>query len=345
LSQVAHLLDKSLRNSYHTLRNMLRMGVIGVGSMGQNHARIYAEMGCLEGVYDAFAESAQRISRKLDTTAYPDVTSLLEKVDALSICTPTTTHYETARQAIEMGRSVLVEKPFTGDVDRARELCEMAEDKGVALASGFVERFNPVVEATKNSLASGRFGSVVSIASRRVSSFPSRIRDVGVVMDLAIHDIDVIRHLSAKSIESVYALGGKLANDRFEDHAVILLELEGGATGMVEVNWLTPMKVRNVTLTCSNGLAQMDYIDQSLRFSTANMMGVDLANMSQIPMELDTHHVLVRKEEPLKRELASFMHAVETSTRPDSDGWNALANISVASGALTSISRGCRIDL
>ncbi len=324
---------------------MLRMGVIGVGSMGQNHARIYSEMGCLEGVYDAFSESAQRISKKLDTTAYPDVRSLLEKVDALSICTPTTTHYETARQAIDMGRSVLVEKPFTGEVENARKLCELAEEKGVALASGFVERFNPVVEATKNSVASGRFGSVVSIASRRVSSFPSRIRDVGVVMDLAIHDIDVLRHLSGRDIESVYALGGKMANDLFEDHAVILVQLAGGATGMVEVNWLTPMKVRNVTLTCSNGLAQMDYIDQSLAFSTAKLEGVDLANMSQIPMELDTHHVMVRKEEPLKRELSSFMHAVETSTRPESDGWNALANIAVCSAALASMSKGCCIEM
>lgn len=319
--------------------------MIGVGSMGQNHARIYSEMGCLEGVYDAFQESADRISRKLDTKAYPDVIKLLENVDALSICTPTTTHFETARQAIEMERSVLVEKPFTGDVVKARELCELAENKGVTVASGFVERFNPVVEATKNAVSSGRFGSVVSIAARRVSSFPSRIRDVGVVMDLAIHDIDVIRYLSDKSVESVYALGGKMANDHFEDHAVILLGLEGGATGMVEVNWLTPMKVRNVTLTCSNGVALMDYIDQSLGFSTAKLEGVDLANMSQIPMELDTHQLRVRKEEPLKRELASFMQAVETSGQAECDGWNALANISVCSAALTSMEKGCRIDL
>jgi hypothetical protein len=105
------------------------------------------------------------------------------------------------------------------------------------------------------------------------------------------------------------------------------------------------MKVRTVTLTCSNGVAQMDYIDQSLGFSTAKLQGVDIANMSQIPMELDTHHLLVRKEEPLRREIVSFMSAVEAGVPAECDGWNALANISVCSAALSSMEKGCRIDL
>ena len=324
---------------------MLRVGVIGVGSMGQNHARIYSEMGCLVGVHDVFPDSAEKVAKKLGTAAYPDVASLIGKVDALSVCTPTDHHYEVAVQAIEQGCSVLVEKPFTGEVAKARALCELAERKGVALASGFVERFNPVVAATREAIASNRFGQVVSIASRRVSSFPARIRDVGVIMDLAIHDVDVIRHLTGRTVTSVYALGGKMANDRFEDHATLLLEIAGGSTGMVEVNWLTPMKVRKVTLTCSNGLAEMDYIDQGLKFSTARMENVDLANLSSIPMELDAHHILVKKEEPLKRELRSFLRAAESSTRPECDGWNAVENIAVCSAALASMAKGCRVSV
>ena len=198
---------------------MFKVGVIGVGSMGQNHARIYSELGNLVGVYDAFPESAQRVAKRLGTTPYASVEELLAKVDAVSICTPTTTHFEVAQKAIELGKAALVEKPFTGEEDLARKLCELAEEHKVTLASGFVERFNPVVHVTKKALSSGRFGKLVSMGSRRVSSFPSRIRDVGVIKDLAIHDVDVIRYLTGLEVRSIYALGGKMNGLQFEDHA------------------------------------------------------------------------------------------------------------------------------
>jgi UDP-N-acetylglucosamine 3-dehydrogenase len=324
---------------------MLRVGVIGIGSMGQNHARIYSEMGCLAGVYDVDPEAVGKISKKFGVKPYSDMDMLIRDVDALSICTPTDYHHDAAVRAISQGRSVLVEKPFTGNVEKARELCELAESKGVTIASGFVERFNPVVAATKDALASGRFGKVVSISSRRVSSYPFRIRDVGVIMDLAIHDVDVIRYLTGQKIESVYALGGKMANDRFEDHATLMLQTANGSTGMVEVNWLTPMKVRKVSITCSDGYAVMDYMDQSLQFSTSRMDHVDTTNMASMPIELDTHQVYVKKEEPLKRELRSFIDAAEKGARSECDGWNALENVSICSAALTSMSGGCRVPL
>lgn len=324
---------------------MLRMGVIGTGSMGQNHARIYSEMGCLAGVFDVDAEAAKRISQKLNTVPYTDMDALIGHVDALSICTPTKYHFDAASRAIVKGRSVLVEKPFTGEVETAKRLCELADREGVTVASGFVERFNPVVAATKDALDSGRLGKVVSIASRRVSSYPFRIRDVGVVMDLAIHDVDVIRYLSGQKMTSVYALGGKMANDQFEDHATLLLQTADGSTGMVEVNWLTPMKVRKVSITCMNGYAVMDYMDQSLQFSSSRMDQVDTSNLSSIPIELDTRQVYVKKEEPLKRELRSFMEAAESHAPSECDGWNALENVSICAAALRSMSEGDRIPL
>lgn len=324
---------------------MLRVGVIGTGSMGQNHARIYSEMGCLAGVFDVDPGAAGRISQRFGVKPYSDMGALIRDVDALSVCTPTEHHYDAAARAIDQGRSVLVEKPFTGDVEKARALCELAERKGVTIASGFVERFNPVVAATREAIASGRFGKVVSIASRRVSSYPFRIRDVGVIMDLAIHDVDVIRYLTGEKIESVYALGGRMANDRFEDHATLLLQTAGGSTGMVEANWLTPMKVRKVSITCSDGYAVMDYMDQSLQFSTSRMEQVDTSNMSSIPIELDTHQVYVKKEEPLKRELKSFVDAAERGERSECDGWNALQNVSICIAALGSMRDGCRVKV
>ena len=324
---------------------MLRVGVVGVGSMGQNHARIYSEMGNLVCVYDAFADAADKVASRLRTTACGSVAELLSKVDAVSICTPTSTHYDVAVQAIKAGKAVLLEKPFTGVVETATTVCEAAEDEGVTLASGFVERFNPVVSATKDSLSAGRFGELVSISSRRVSSFPSRIRDVGVIKDLAIHDVDVIRYITSSEVRSVYALGGRMNNPQFEDHASFLMEVGDRVVGTVEANWLTPMKVRKVSLTCSKGFVEMDYVDQSLEFSTASFQDVDLANLSNIPMELDSRHIFVKKEEPLKRELQSFVRAASSNAKAEVDGWDAVANLKVCDAALQSLKEGKRVEI
>jgi len=322
---------------------MLKLGVVGVGSMGQNHARIYYEMGCLSGVYDAFSDMSLKVASKFNTVAYSNISDLLANVDAISVCTPTTNHYDVAIEAIMAGKSVLVEKPFTGDILKAKTLCEEAEKSAVTLASGFVERFNPVVDATKSALLSGKFGQLVTISARRVSSFPSRIRDVGVIMDLAIHDIDIIRHLTGSKILSVYARGGKMSNPKYEDHANIMMELENGALGLVETNWLTPMKVRTVALTCSKGFAQMNYTDQSLEFSTTHIDNIDISNTSHIPMELDTHHTIVKKMEPLKRELESFVKAASSSSPADVNGWDALENLRVCIAALQSVGSSERV--
>ncbi len=324
---------------------MLKVGVIGVGSMGQNHARIYSEFGNLVGIHDAFPDSAKHVAKRLGTKMFDSVDELLANVDAVSICTPTTSHYEVAKKAIELGKAALVEKPFTGDEAQAKILCELAEANKVTLASGFVERFNPVVKATKESLSSGKFGRLVSIGSRRVSSYPSRIRDVGVIKDLAIHDVDVIRYITGMDVRSVYALGGRMKCPQYEDHANFLMEMGDSVTATLEVNWLTPMKVRKVSLTCSSGFAQMDYIDQSLEFSSSRMHEVDDSDLSHIPMELDVRHVFVKKEEPLKRELEAFMRAAEMSSNAQVDGWDALANLRVCNAALMSLTGGRQVDM
>lgn len=324
---------------------MLKVGVIGVGSMGQNHARIYSEMGNLVGVNDAFPDSAKHVARRLGTKVFDTVDELLANVDAVSICTPTASHFGVAKKAIELGKAALVEKPFTGDETQARILCELAEANKVTLASGFVERFNPVVKATKESLSSGKFGRLVSISSRRVSSYPNRIRDVGVIKDLAIHDVDVIRYITGMEVRSVYALGGRMKCRQYEDHANFLMEMGDSVTATLEVNWLTPMKVRKVSLTCSSGFAQMDYIDQSLEFSSSSMHEVDDADMSHIPMELDVRHMFVKKEEPLKRELEAFIQAADMTSNAQVDGWGALANLRVCNAALLSLAGGQQVDI
>ncbi len=323
----------------------MKVGVIGVGSMGQNHARIYSEMGNLVGVYDVFAEQSKKIASRLNVQWHSSIDSLLKEVDAVSIATPTSTHFENATKALDAGVSCLVEKPFTGDPSNARKLCEAAEKEAVIISPGFVERFNPVVGAAKESLAEGRFGKLVSISTRRVSTFPSRIRDVGVIMDLGIHDIDVVRYITGAEITSVYAMGGKMANPSFEDHAEMLGEIEGGVIGLLETNWLTPMKVRKVSMTCSEGYVQLDYMDQTMEISSSRFKELDLANMSQIPMELDVRRISLKKEEPLKRELESFAKAVEAGSKPEVTGWDALSNLCVCAAASKSLREGKRVPV
>jgi UDP-N-acetylglucosamine 3-dehydrogenase len=316
---------------------MMKVGVIGVGAMGQNHARVYSEIAQLVGVTDAITEQATKIAARLGTKAFSTVDELLDAVDAVSVCTPTSYHFDTAMKAIKKGKHLLVEKPFTGDSAKAAELCAAAEKNGVTIASGFIERCNPIVSVAKETMEAGKIGKIISLATRRVSSFPARIRDVGVVMDLGIHDVDVMRHITSSNVRSVYAVGGKFANPSFEDYANLLMEFENGAIGFVEVNWLTPMKVRKVSFTCSGGFVQMDYTDQSLEVSTSMVGNIDQSDMFRIPLEYDVRKISVKKEEPLKTELARFLGAAESGGVPAAGGVDAVQNLKVCEAALISL--------
>ncbi|MEM2943582.1 MAG: Gfo/Idh/MocA family oxidoreductase [Methanomassiliicoccales archaeon] len=324
---------------------MIRTGVVGVGYMGQNHARIYSELSTLVGIYDVDLQHAQTVAQRFRTRAYSDVESLLRDVDAVSICAPTADHFSLASIAIRNGTSVLLEKPFTGDSKKAAQLGREAEKEGVVLAGGFVERFNPVVKAAKEALKEGKFGKLISISSRRVSSFPKRIKDVGVVMDLGIHDIDVIRYITSSEIRSVFGMGGKFANDKFEDHASLLLELESGVTGHVETNWLTPMKVRKVSMTCSGGYVQLDYIDQTLEVSSAQIGEIDPGNMFQVPLEFDIRRIALKKEEPLRREIEDFIGAVELSGQATVSAMDAVMDLKVCEAAIRSIIENRKVEI
>lgn len=324
---------------------MLRVGVIGVGSMGQNHVRVYSEIADLIGVHDAMREQSLRIAQRFNIGSFDNLDDLLERVDAVSVCVTTSAHFETAKRIIAKGRSVLLEKPFTGSSKHAEELTRLAEKEGVTLASGFIERFNPVVGVAREAIGKGRFGKVISVASRRVSSFPARIRDVGVIMDLGIHDVDVIRHITGAEPSSVYTLGGRFQNTDFEDNANVLLEMNDGSVACIEVNWLTPMKVRKVSFTCSQGFAQLDYTDQSLEFSSSTISNMDPSDMFRLPLEFDVRKVSVKKEEPLKKELEMFLAAAENHSIASVGGLDAVNNLRVCEAAQESLRTGAKVRL
>ncbi len=324
---------------------MAKVGVIGVGSMGQNHARIHSELAELIGVYDVDRALSKKVAARFGVRSFETVDDLLSQVEAVSICTITTSHFDVASKAITAGKDLLVEKPFTGTSEKASELCRMAEKEGVTLAAGFVERHNPVVSVARGAVREGRFGKLITFASRRVSSFPARIRDVGVIMDLGIHDVDVLRYITGAEARSVFALGGRINNSSYEDHANLLVELHGGVFAFIEVNWLTPMKVRKVSLTCSGGYVQLDYMDQSLEISSSTTKEYDMADAFRIPLDTDVRRISVRKEEPLKLEIADFLKASASGKVPMASGHDALNDLKVCEAALMSLRSGNKVEI
>ena len=312
--------------------------------MGRNHARIYSEMGVLGGVFDLNSIAAKSIAERYGSEHYSELNELFNNVDVVSISTPTVTHYEITSLAIEKGVSVLIEKPFTGSVVMAQELTQKAEDEGVTLTVGMVERHNPVVNEARNCLERGDFGDLITISSRRVSSFPERIRDVGVVMDLGIHDIDALSFISNSRVKSVFAHGGRYNGSQFEDHANIMMLMENGTEAFVEVNWLTPMKVRNVYMTCSKTYAKLDYMSQMISTSASRYVG-DSENDYRSPWEFEYSERFLKKEEPLKRELSNFIESSKGNEKPLVTGWEVVEDLKVCEAVLRSIAEMSRIDI
>lgn len=315
----------------------MKVGVVGTGSMGRNHVRVLSELASLGGICDVNKDTVEKIAAKFKTQSFQRIEDILSSgVEAVSIVVPTAAHYENAKKAIEAGVHVMLEKPATGSIDKLNELSQLAEDAKITFAVGLIERHNPVVDFAAKNLRSGSFGSMISAHARRVSSFPSRIKDIGVIMDLGIHDIDVIKYLIGVPATRVYAVAGKFKHPSFEDHANIIIEFENGATGVIEVNWLTPMKVRQLSLTCSEQFVELDYISQSVEISSSTFREIDPANLFHLELELHSRRIHLKKEEPLRRELQDFIQACEKGSKPLVTGFDARDTIRIAYAAAKS---------
>ena len=325
---------------------MLRVGVIGAGAMGQNHARVYSEIAKLAGICDISKESAAAVGKRFGVPHFTDARELLKQdLDAVTIATPTFTHHGLALDAISAGKHVLLEKPMCATLAQAREVIGNAEKAGLVLAVGHIERHNPVVQFLKSAASAKQLGDVISMSARRVSPNAPRIADVGVVMDLASHDLDVMRHLAASEVASVYALGGKTGKTKHEDHANIMLHFKNGITGFIEVNWLTPMKMRRLSLTCSKGVVEADYMNQTVQVSTSLPMEVDNSNLFQVPHEYDIRQISLKKQEPLKNELRDFLDSILEKRAPLVTGEDGLRALELAQAALASMEQGKTVEL
>jgi UDP-N-acetylglucosamine 3-dehydrogenase len=323
----------------------INVGVIGVGSMGQNHARIYSEIANLIGVADPEEEAGKTLAKRLRTIYFHDYRDLLkEDIEAVTIATPTALHFSIAKEFIENGKHVLVEKPLCPTLEDSQKLVDLAKKMGVVLAVGMVERHNPVVEFAKEAIKDEEYGKVITAVARRVSSFPTRIKDVGVILDLGIHDIDVMRYLVGSDVESVFCSGGKHKHD-FGDYANILLNFKNGVSGFIEVNWLTPMKVRKLALTCTKNFVELDYPSQSIEISSSTLREYDPFNLFHAHFEFDSRQVRLKKQEPLKRELEDFIKAIKEHKEPLVTGQDAVESLRTALAAVESQKNKKRIEL
>jgi UDP-N-acetylglucosamine 3-dehydrogenase len=321
---------------------MLKIGVIGTGSMGKNHARVCSELEHIElvGIADANIETAKKVAERFDTKAFFDYKELLQEVDAAIIATPTITHHDITMDFLDNGKHVLVEKPICESVEKAQILTKKAEETGLVLAVGHIERHNPAVKFVKEAMQNKKFGELITITSKRVSNLPGRIRDVGVIFDFGVHDIDVMRYL-AGNVESVYARAGKFnKNISHEDHANVVLNFENGVCGVVEVNWLTPTKIRKLFLTCSKNFVEADYMNQTVTISSSSFKQIDEMNLFRVPIEYNTNQIALEKREPLRNEIEDFVTAIQQNKQPLATGNDGLLALKIVEAATQSYKKG-----
>ena len=302
------------------------------GSWGKNNLRVFSELETAElvAVCDREEARAKSLSERYGITYYSQFKDLLkrEEVEAVTICTPTTTHFKIALEAVELGKHVFVEKPMVSTSEEALRLLAKAEEKGVNLMVGFIERFNPGVQKVKSLIKSNIFGNVVLAFARRVGRWPERIGDVGVVKDTAIHDLDIMRFIFEQEPQSIYARMGSLGH-RFEDYAQIMLGFHGIQTGFIEANWLTPKKKRTLTVTCENAIVFLDYLTQKITVE-------DVYGLRDVSPNWD---------EPLMLELQDFVESIIEDRAPSVNGMDGLNALNLAELAIASAKKNAVINV
>jgi predicted dehydrogenase len=302
---------------------LLRMGVVGVGVMGSNHARVFAGLPGTElvGVADPDRKQAEFVARTLGCDAMPGVEELLERrVDAITVAAPTHLHRDIALKCIARGVHVMVEKPIASSVEEGREIIAAARRANLTLMVGHVERFNPAVEAIKEAI---RGEDILSIAITRVGPFPPRMSNVGVVIDLAVHDIDLIRWFTDSDIVEVQPQLSSAVAER-EDIALLQFRTASGVLAHINTNWLTPFKARNVTVATRGKYVMGDLLTRQV----TECFGF------QPDGSYSMRHLSVGHAEPLRAELLAFVRAVRSGSTPAVTGDEAVASLEIATRCL-----------
>jgi predicted dehydrogenase len=318
--------------------------------MGRNHLRVIAgrENARLAAIADPIPEALAWAAAQTSARAFDDPLAMIAEMelDALVVASPTTTHLALALAAIQRGIPVLVEKPLAGTVDEALRIVEAAQDRGVPVQVGHVERFNPAVLELGRLLAGGWLSSVYAIASRRAGPFPARIRDVGVTVDLATHDVDILSWIAGERPARVYAETAQRIHATHEDLLFGLLHFPSGVVGQLDVDWLTPAKRRQLTVVGEEGMFELDYLTQRLTFTkTAGLEHPRLIAGYAPTFEGDVAVLPVTNAEPLAAEHDAFLRVVREGGRPVVDGEDGLWAVAIANALLAAAAGRAPIDL
>jgi predicted dehydrogenase len=292
----------------------IKVAVIGTGALGSVHARIYSAMENVElvGICDIDGKRLETVSKELSIAGFRDYRSMLKKVDAASIVVPTKDHYRVSKDFLEAGVNLLIEKPITQTVQEADQLLALAKSKELTLAVGHVERFNAAIKAI-----SKLKGDIKFAECHRLGPFSPRIKDVGVVLDLMIHDIDILLWLIKSPISRIEAVGVKVLSQH-EDIANARIVFQNNAVCNITASRVTEKTMRKIRMFQPNAYISLDYVEQDA-FIYTKKFGKIISNQIDI-----------KKEKPLQKELASFLDCVQTGQRPLASGEEGRQALAVA---------------
>jgi len=312
----------------------VNIAVIGVGGWGKNHARVLTDLGVLAAICDANEERAKEIAEKYHTCYYTSLGNMLREKIPLHgcvVCTPTRTHFDVAKRVMEHGINVFVEKPLSFSSAECQEMINISINRKVLLTSGYIERFNPVVQDLKRIIENKAYGDLLMMEFRRENRMPLHIKDVGIIYDTSVHDIDTAMFLFNSRPNVIFARAGAKFHS-YEDFATIMLGFEDQKVAIIASNWITPKKVRTFNAVCTEGIISGDFITQDLH--------IDEAERTVTPRRKGN---LV---EPLALELKSFIGALQGKTDESLISAPDAANVTrVAESAILSSKTGSPIYL
>jgi UDP-N-acetylglucosamine 3-dehydrogenase len=311
----------------------LKLAIVGVGGWGKNHARVLHDFGTLVAICEIDLQRGKELADKYGATLYSSVDDMLNnerKLDACLVCTPTKTHYTIAKKIMEKGINVFVEKPLAFSSKECEEMTDIAEKKKVILTSGYVERFNPAVQEVKRLIDCNKYGDLLMMEFHRENRMPLHVKDVGIIYDTAVHDIDTAMFLFSCRPQVVFALSGKKFHS-YEDFATIMLGFRDHKVAIIASNWITPKKVRKFSAVCTDGIIAGDFITQEI--------AIDYKEATIIPRRQQF-------QEPLTLELQSLLDTIDGKIRkPVISAIDATNVTRVAEAALLSSNTGSPIYL
>ena len=303
---------------------------IGTGGWGKNHTRILSQLGVLSAVCDTNVERSKEYGEKYSVKHYNSLEDLIkfEEFDGAFIVTPTSTHTEIATKLLEAKKHVFVEKPMTYKSEDGQKIADLAKKNNLVLTCGYIERFNPAVDNVKKFVKEKKYGELVMLEFHRENRMPLHIKDVGIIYDTSVHDIDTANWLFDDMPQVVFARSGRI-NHEHEDFASIMLGYKNDKVAVISSNWITPKRVRTFTAVCTDALITLDFISQEVK--------VERKEEPEI-----LHH---EKQEPLLLEIQSFLGAIEGKNDTVVKAQQAVNVTKIAEAALLSSQKGIPIYL